>query len=335
MSPRDLRSVPQNNMDKFNRRFGSFPGQEIHPCMCGLKKYCGSCEDAARGGISMFNTLIDEKKKSAVWDTTQQECFISMLERGHRCLVNRGVEAIWATVVFRQAYDVADWVVDKGYTSYEPHGHYHSEEFDEMCVPYDASTWRDWIRRELSWYVNAGGDVSITNGHIKAAVAAMVRKKYIRIPLKSGLPLYYWFLEGYDMYDFCSIYACIEFIWDGKFQFHEMEFSLKHHMDLVIRAKTGFRLVYVMYVCSTGEEFEDEYTAKVLEKVYFMYKDRKETSAAIKIQCLFRVYRSKRLADDRRAHPDHLFHPEYSGSRRSLLNIDASRFRSTIEELPS
>ena len=110
-----------------------------------------------------------------------------------------------------------------------------------------------------------------------------------------------------------------------------MEFSLKHHMDLVLRAKTGFRLVYVMYVCGTGEEFEDEYTAKVLEKVYFMYKDRKETSAATKIQCLFRVYRSKRLADVQRVHPDHLFHPEYSGSRKRLLSIDESRFGSTDE----
>lgn len=46
-------SVPQHNMEKFNRRFGrfgTFAQQEILPCMCGLTKYCGSCEDAARKG---------------------------------------------------------------------------------------------------------------------------------------------------------------------------------------------------------------------------------------------------------------------------------------------
>lgn len=300
--------------------------------MCDLRGYCSSCEDWSRSIVSTCNTLIDENKKSAVWDAEQQKCFIDMLEKDHPCISARGVEAVWATVVFRRAYDVADWMVCRGLTSYEPGGHYHCDEYDEMFVPHDASTWKDWIRRELSWYECTGGEVSISNDHVKAAASAMVRRKYINIPLKSGLPLYYWFLEGYDTSDFCRIYACIEFIcrgkftFHGKFHFHEMEFSLRHHMDLALRAKTGFRLVYLMYVNGTGDEFEDAYTAKVLEKVYLMYKDRKQTSAATNIQCLFRMHRSRRLADDQRANPDHLFHPKYSVKRRAALNIDVSRF---------
>lgn len=322
-------------MEKFNRRVWHFHvcgegGVFPRPCLCGLKTYCWNCEDAARGVVSTSNTLIDEKKKTTVWDTEQQKCFIDMLERGHACLAARGAEAVWATVVFRQAYDVADWMVDKGLTSYEPRGHSHCDEYDDMFVPHDASTWRDWARRELSWYEYTGGEVSITNDHVKAVVAGLVRRKHIKIPLKSGLPLYHWFLEGYDMSDFCRIYACIEFMYHGRFHFHEMEFSLKRHMDLAIRAKTGFRLISVLYVCGSGEEFEDAYTAKVLEKVYFMYKDRKESPAATKIQCLFRVYRSRRLADVKRAHPDHLFHPQFSKKRRALLEIDDSRFRSKL-----
>ncbi|CAB1107914.1 unnamed protein product [Ectocarpus sp. CCAP 1310/34] len=37
-------------------------------------------------------------------------------------------------------------------------------------------------------------------------------------------------------------------MYDYKFTFHEMEMSMKHHMDLVMKAKSGFRLIYVMYV---------------------------------------------------------------------------------------
>lgn len=148
----------------------------------------------------------------------------------------------------------------------------------------------------------------------------LVRRKHIKIPLNSGLPLYYWSLHGYHFADFCRIYACIEYIDDDKFNFHEIEMSPKHHMDHVMRAKTGFRLIYVMYVCSTGEEFEDVYTAKVIEKVVFMYRDRKKSSAAIKIQCLFRMYRSKKMVHTIRVHPDNLFHPDFTKARQNILS---------------
>lgn len=232
---------------------------------------------------------------------------------------------IWATIVLRQAYDVADWIVGRGYTSYEPRGYYCGDEADDMCVPYDASTWRDWVDREL-WNCEHS---SLSNEHIKSVAVKLVRRKHIKIPLNSGLPHYYWLLNGYRFAEFCRIYACIEYIYDDKFNFHELEMTLKHHMDHVMRAKTGFRLIYVMWICSTGEEFEDVYTAKVLEKVIFMYRDRKQSAAAIKIQCLFRMYRSKNIVDTIRAHPDNLFHPDYAEARQNILSIDATCFAPT------
>ena len=252
----------------------------------------------AQSEIRWFNTLVDEEEISKAWDTDQQNKFIKLLEDSNIFLLDRGAEAIWATIVLRQAYDVADWMAAKGYISYEPLGHYCCDEEDNMCVPYDASTWTDWIKRELS-----DCDTSLSNEHIKSAAVHLVRRKHIKIPLNSGLPLYYWLLNGYRSADFCRIYYCIEYIHDGGVNFHEIERCLKHHMDHVIRAKTGFRLIYVMWVCSTGEEFEDVYTAKVIEKVVLMYKDRKQSSAATKIQCLFRMYRSKKMVDAMRAHP--------------------------------
>lgn len=274
----------------------------------------------ARSEINWYNTLADNKKKSAVWDTEQQKYFIGLLESVQSFVVDRGCESIWATIVLRQAYDVADWITEKGYSSCE------ACEYEEMWVPYDASTWRGWIKKELGWYEHEGGDISITNDHIKAVALLMVRRKYIRIPLNSGLPLYSWLLNGYGMHDFCNIYQCIEYIYHGKFHVHEIEHCLRHHMDHIIRAKTGFRLIYVMWVTGTGEEFEDKHTAKVLEKVYFMYRDRKESSAATKIQSLFRVFTSKKMVGILRAHPDHLFHPEYSKARKVLLRIDDTCF---------
>lgn len=60
-----------------------------------------------------------------------------MLEGSNPFLLDRGAEAIWATIVLRQAYDVADWMAEKGYTSYETRGHYCCGEEDNMRVPYD------------------------------------------------------------------------------------------------------------------------------------------------------------------------------------------------------
>ena len=279
----------------------------------------------AQSEICWFNSLVDGERNSTEWGTHQQNKFIKMLEGSNQFLLDRGAEAIWATIVLRQAYDVADWMAAKGYTSYEPNGHYCCDEEDIMCVPYDASTWREWIKREL-WRC----DTSLSNEQIKSATVHLVRRKHIKIPLNSGLPLYYWLLNGYTSADFCRIYYCIEYIYDGGVNFHEIERCFKHHIDHVIKAKTGFRLIYVMWVCSTGEEFEDVYTAKVIEKVVLMYRDRKQSSAAIKIQCLFRMHRSKKMVDAMRAHPDNLFHPDHSKARQDILSIDSSHFAATL-----
>lgn len=69
-------------------------------------------------------------------------------------------------------------------TSYEPLGHCCCDEDDNMCVPYDASTWRHRIKRELY------SDKFISNEHIKSVNVHLVRRKYVKIPLNSGLPLY-------------------------------------------------------------------------------------------------------------------------------------------------
>lgn len=114
--------------------------------------------------------------------------------------------------------------------------------------------------------------------------------------MNSGLPLYYWFLEGYNRGDLCNIYECLEFIDPDEkaFHFQTMEICMRDHMKHAITAKTGFKLITVMYTCSTSEEFEEEYTVKVMEKVYLMYKDRKESVAATRIQCAVRTSHSKR-----------------------------------------
>lgn len=313
-------------MQKFNRRFGSFgqwKGKVPAPCLCDFDGYCQNCEHIAQSQIRRFNDLVD-RDNSTEWDTGQQNTFIKLLEFSNPFSSDRGTEAIWATIVLRQAYDVADWMVEKGYTSYEPLGHYCCDEDDNMCVPYDASTWRHWIKRELC------SDKFISNEHIKSVTVHLVRRKHIKIPLNSGLPLYYWILNGYRIADSCRIFTCIEYIYHDRFNFHEIEMSLKHHMDQVIKAKTGFRLIYVMYVCGTGEEFEDVYTVKVLEKVILMYRDRKRSSAAIKIQCLFRNYRSKKMVDAIRVHPDNLFDPDHSKARQNIFSIDTTRFAPTL-----
>lgn len=184
--------------------------------------------------ICWFNTKVEGGQNLTAWDTDQQKLFIEMLERSFPFILDRGTEAIWATIVLRQAYDVADWIVEKRYTSYEPRGYYCSDEAADMCVPYDASTWRDWVDKEL-WNCEHS---SLSNEHIKSVAVNLVRRKHIKIPLNSGLPHYYWLLNGYRFADFCRIYACIEYIYDGKFNFHELEMTMKYHMDHVMRAKT-------------------------------------------------------------------------------------------------
>lgn len=321
-------------MQRFEERFGYFgEWKDKTPvrCICDLDGYCHACEIMSKSQICWFNDVVDKGKTNYTeWDAGQQDHFIQMLQEAHQLIIDRGAESIWATVVLRQAYDVAKWMVQKGYTSYEPRGYYCNDEYDQMCVPYDASTWRNWIKRELKYCEPGVIDTHISNEHIKSVTRNLVRRKYIKIPLNSGLPHYYWVLNRYKFEDFCRIYACIEYIYEGKFNFHELEVSMKHHMDLVMKAKTGFRLIYVMYICGTGEEFEFPYTVKVLKKIRLMYRDRKQSAAAIKIQRLFRAYRSKKVVDTMRALPDNLFHPDFTKARQNVLSIDATGFAPTL-----
>lgn len=92
------------------------------PCFCDSRGYCQDCEHISRSEIYWFNTLVDGEGNSTEWDTDQQNNFIKMLEGSNPFLLDRGAEAIWATIVLRQAYDVADWMAEKGYTYTNPGG---------------------------------------------------------------------------------------------------------------------------------------------------------------------------------------------------------------------
>jgi len=321
------------DMEKFHRRWNYFYTNKNHvkgplECLCDASdvSYCESCETISIREICAFNSRVDRKNKTKVWDSNQQSEFIHLLENSNPSIIQRGADAIWATVVLRQAYKVGDWAVDQGFTSFE-YDH-HCDEDDEMYVPYDASRWSSWIKSALYAYRRGGGDVSIDKNHIKQVAAGMVLRKFIKIPMNSGLPLYYWFLEGYTQYDFCSIYGCLEFIDPNEkvYHFHTMEICMRDHMKHAITAKTGFKLRTVMYMCSTGDEFEDEYTVKVMEKVYFMYKNRKECTAATRIQSIVRAFLSKRRVDEFTLRPEQLFDTEHTSVRKRKFGIEDWRF---------
>jgi len=296
-------------------------------CFCDASSvsYCELCEHISICEICGFNSYLDIKNNTKIWGANQQSEFIRLLENLDFSIIHRGAEAMWAIVVLHQAYEVGSWAVEKGFTSLE-YDHY-CDENDDMYVPYDASKWSSWIKSVLYPYHREGGDVSIDKNHIKQVSAVMVRRNFIRIPINSGFPIYYWFLEGYTQSDFCRVYRCTQFFDPDykEFTFDTMEICMRDHMQHVITAKTGFKMITVMHMLS-GAEFEDEYTAKVLEKVYFMHKDRKEYWAATRIQSIVRAFLDKKRMDEFTLRPEHLFDAEYTSIRKRKFGIEDWRF---------
>lgn len=75
------------------------------------------------------------------------------------------------------------------------------------------------------------------------------------------------------------------------------------------------------------EEYLNLYLAKRLINLYRRYKDRKTYFPAVTIQCLFRSYSSRKVADILRMCPDNLFNVDYSVSRKRKIDIDDSCFK--------
>lgn len=133
-------------------------------CDCENVSCCRDCEQFSTLEICSFKSHVDRKKTSKIWDTIQKSEFIRLLESAIPFIPQREAEAIWATVVLRQAYDVANCAVNKGFTSFECD--HHCDEDDEKYIPYDASRWASWIKSTLSLYEKEDEDVSIDNNHI-------------------------------------------------------------------------------------------------------------------------------------------------------------------------
>ena len=101
-------------------------------------------------------------------------------------------EIMWAVIVYYEAFDVADWMISRGYNA-TPEW-FNSSDDGMLCVPYDAAKWDQWLRSCMMLPPSP----SLHDNHIKNAVAEMVSEGYIKIPLNhSGCPMYHWLLEGY------------------------------------------------------------------------------------------------------------------------------------------
>lgn len=255
-----------------------------------------------------------------------------------------GQEIIWAAIIYYQAFDLADWMVSEGYTAIES-SRWGDGDDSDSCVPYDSRKWDEWIQSKL-WIDpssvprprNAGMlpyKISKTKVCRKETIKEMVKRKYIKIPLNSGLPLYYWLLEGYTHGNFCELYSCIEYLGDyfkgaytKSWSVEQVEVCLRNYMEESIRAGTAFNMIKVGYVCNSEnvQEYVDKVLARSVENMYLKYKDRKQSLAATKIQSVFRVYGSQKRVDVLRSQPGNLFDVEFGASRKRKLEIDDTRF---------
>lgn len=273
--------------------------------------------------------LIGEGPLSSWWNQRQLICRMERLEECTDISID-GQEIIWAAVVYYQAFDLADWMVSKGYVATEVHKWADGED-RVLCVPYDASNWDEWIQSKLMIPQPRSTD----DDRRKETIREMVRRKYIKIPMNSGLSLYHWLLKGYRRGDFCEIYGCIEYL-GNCYQEHarfwsieQIETCLESYMDESVRAGTAIWMVQAAYEWSSfdAEGYGDKVLARLLENMYLKYRGRRLFASATKIQCVFRVYRSRKRANVLRSHPDNLF-SEFWAPRKRILEIDDTRFGS-------
>ena len=262
----------------------------------------------------------------------EQRQLIDRMEREETDLTLAGQQIIWAGIVRYQAFYLADWMVSSGYEFVgEWEGGVGGENMF-ATLPCDASKWDQWIEELLMI-----PPPDVPDKFRKETIKEMVRRKYMKIPLNSGLPLYYWLLEGNKLGDFCELYSCIEYLRD-YFYTDDLWSSLQarqcldNHMDETIRAGSAVYMVRV--VSEDYPEVTQQYIRKVLvrllENMYRKYRDRNLRVSATKIQCAFRVYLSTKRANILRSHPDNLF-SQYSQLRKRKLEIDDSRFGAVLQ----
>lgn len=247
-------------------------------------------------------------------------------------IVPEGQEIVWAAIVHYQAFHLADWMLSAGNIFTEPWA-YGEECF--TCVPHDASKWDEWIESRLM--IPSSG---VTDNFRKETIKEMVKREYIKIPLNSGLPLYYWLLGGYKREDFCELKECIEYFGNdfrsGEYvdlwSLEQVEKCLKSFMNESIRAGTAVYMVRAVFEWrpEIAEGYEKKVIVRLLENMYIKYRDRKQWLSATKIQCVFRLYRSTKRANVLRSHPDKLF-SEFSVLRKRKLEIDDTRFGSVVQ----
>ncbi|CAN0557487.1 unnamed protein product [Ectocarpus sp. 12 AP-2014] len=271
-----------------------------------------------------ISCTIGERPLYSWWDQHQ---LISRLERAHYETAEEE-ETIWAVVVQYQAFYLADWMVADGSDA--------TGRPWESCIPYDASKWNEWIESRLM--ISSSG---VSDNYRKETIKEMVKRKYITIPLNSGLPLCYWLSEGYEREDFCDVYSCIVYFRDafssGDYT-EEWEIScyikecLDSYMDECIKAGTA--LYMARAISESDPEVAQQYSGKVLaklvENMYRKYRDRKQSVSATKIQCAFRVYHSSKRVNVLRSHPDNLF-SNFSALRKRKLSIDDTRFGAVVQ----
>lgn len=234
---------------------------------------------------------------------------------GYICLELQ--EVVWAAIVYYEAFDVADWMVSRGYSA--------TPEWDDdgetgyLCVPLDASTWPTWIQSRLMIPPSSVSDESV-----KKYVHGMVTNGFIKIPLKSGFPHYHWVLEGYRQDDFCELYRCIEHFGQhfhsGNYTSRQMKKCLDSYMAECVRAGTAIYMVRAVSdeYPETAQAYSGQVIAKLLENMYRTYRDKKRSVSAKKIQAVFRGYSSTKRVNIIRSHPDNLF-DSFSGLRKRKL----------------
>lgn len=277
-------------------------------------------------GLSDEEFMSDILCGKPLYSWVEQRQLIDRIEREEGDITLAGQQIIWAGIVHYQAFYLADWMVSSGYECVgEWEGGVGGENIF-ATLPCDASKWDQWIE-ELLMIPPPG----VPDKFRKETIKEMVRRKYVKIPLNSGLPLYYWLLEGYKLGDFCELYSCIEYLGDN-FYTDDLWLSLQartcldSYMDESLRAGSAIYMVRV--VSEDYPEVTQQYIkvlVRLLENMYRKYRDRKQWLSATKIQCAFRVYRSTKRVNILRSHPDNLV-TEYSVLRKRKLDIDDSRF---------
>lgn len=250
------------------------------------------------------------------WNSVQQNLFIKEIDNIY---LNFMGKIIWSIVILKEAYEIGEWFNNKGYSSYE---RYKWTGYTD--IPYDCNMWQEWIDTTLCQYK---GDTTITNDDIKNVSIEMVKRRFIKIPLNSRNPLYFWILQGYKDYDFCNIYRSIEFCQYIKVDLNDLQICLNNYSSKV-KSKNVFRMIYLLK--SRGilgyENYEFNYTMKLLRNIYVKYKNRKIYNNAKIIQNAFRSYMSIKISNILRSNPDNLFDENFSNIRKRKLNIDDSVF---------